>query len=107
MDIARTTGDPDEQAGPEPSAAGSVDLPAEPDTAELASLRAELEATRAERDEWRRRALSSWEQAADEAAAAADFGDAAEISAMRASLSWRVTSPLRAARTWQRRLGRR
>ena len=78
--------------------------------AELATVRAELAAVRAERDRlraeldaaeesalrWRAAALAGW----NEFGQSADSGQVhREIEAMRNTLSWRVTKPLRVARS--------
>lgn len=47
-------------------------------------------------DTWRARALSAWE---DRATAGPDSGGLADLLAMRQSLSWRVTRPLRSVRS--------
>lgn len=63
------------------------------------ALQAEVHRLTDEVERWRAQALRSW----SEAAAASDGGAdaellAAELAAVHASLSWRVTRPLRALR---------
>lgn len=66
-----------------------------------AELESELERTRADLEMWRARALAGWSEAVA-AGVGHPRGDAAglaaEIEAMRATLSWRITAPLRLVR---------
>ncbi|UOY01223.1 hypothetical protein [Blastococcus sp. PRF04-17] len=73
--------------------------------AELAELRAERDALLAERDRWRGAVLARWADAAGSAdPSAGPTGRGSheivrlkeELAAMRATVSWRITAPLRA-----------
>lgn len=72
-------------------------------SARRAELEAEVASLRAELVRWRGAVLERW-TAAMAVGAAGRQGDAsrAELEAMRRTVSWRVTSPLRAARARQR-----
>ena len=75
--------------------------------AEFATLRSQLEAEistlRAELVRWRGAVLERWGAAMAQGAGSRAVDDAwAELEAMRRTVSWRVTSPLRAVRTRQR-----
>lgn len=90
--------------------ADALSVPAGPldfaTTDELVTLRAELDRLTATREElvrqtvhWRATALARWSEAlAAAAASSAPQVDDAELEAMRRTLSWRVTRPLRATR---------
>ena len=62
---------------------------------ELDAMRAELAATQARLEHWRTRAMDGWEQAAK--VGGHQFGGD-EAAAMRQTLSWRITRPLRIVR---------
>ncbi len=64
-------------------------------SAERDALRTELAQLRAQVEHWRAAALDGWEQAAQEGGHHVG-GD--EAAAMRQTLSWRITRPLRAVR---------
>ncbi len=72
--------------------------------AELGALRAELAALRAELVRWRGTVLERWAAATSPQPVRHDDPEArAELDAMRRTLSWRVTAPLRSARSVQLR----
>jgi hypothetical protein len=63
--------------------------------AEVDRLTEELRQTSAELAKWRERALDGW----DDRAVQESLGLRRELDAMRRSVSWRVTRPLRVVRT--------
>ncbi len=75
---------------------------------EVAELRAELDLARAELARWQTRAVDGWSEIVARAGRGLqDAGDGEfidEVEAMRRTLSWRVTKPLRAARVLSRRI---
>lgn len=72
-----------------------VESPSEP-AGDLTSTTARERALAEEVASWRARALSAWEE---QAAAGPASGGITDLLAMRQSLSWRVTRPLRSVRS--------
>jgi len=69
----------------------------------LAALQAEVRSLRAELVRWRGTVLERWASATAPAPVQQDRAASEELEAMRATLSWRVTTPLRTARSRQLR----